>query len=144
MHVGQNKGNLSADNNKEQQDDEEESKDIVHTPHPYARHDEEELDEQGTKGQCASAENQQPGWVLLRWDFTRDLVSAHGVLNVRCLGTEESTYKCKRHRDTEPEQNQYDKQREGDGSSALASPQQEVQSGKDQECNAGEEASYPP
>lgn len=45
VHVSQNQWNLSADNNEEQQDNEEESKNIVHTTHPYAWHDEEELDE---------------------------------------------------------------------------------------------------
>jgi hypothetical protein len=60
MHVGQNQRNLTADYDHHEKHDEQEAKDIVESPQPDGRKNEEELNEEGIERQCSHTEYKQP------------------------------------------------------------------------------------
>lgn len=102
MHVSQYNGHFGTDNNKQQKDHKEESEHIIEPPQPDTREYEEELDEEGPKGESSSSKNKKPGRIFLSWNFSWDLIGSDWELDRLCPCAHEASQKGEGHWDAEP------------------------------------------
>ena len=79
LEVAEDDGDLGACDEEDEDDEGEEAEDVVEALEPHRRHDEEELDEDGPKGEDAAHEDVErpPHVPRLHGDLARDLVGAH-------------------------------------------------------------------
>lgn len=100
---------FGARDDENDKNESEETKDVIELLEPYARENEEELNENGAKRKNTTDKNgcNVAHVPRLRGDLPGNLVGAHRLFERLALETHVATYESQRHGNTEPEEHEH-------------------------------------
>ena len=129
MEVAEEDGGLRAGDDQDDEDQEEKAVHVINLAAPDAIQDEEELNEDTSKGEDASHDDPRNGLSVdgLVGDLTWDLVRPHRLLDRRFPEAEVGSDEGEGDGDTEPECQQGDEGEERNGSTGGIIPEDQVE-----------------